>query len=498
MPNKRILKQFSSGVLFSIIAKILSFLTTFFLITNFGTSRELDIFITVNGFILATSAVFQRCFLNTVPYIYLNSKDNSQKSEFVNNIFLICIVISIIIFLVLFFCGNNIVKLLAPGFTLSELNKSSNIIKILSICLVINILSSLFVSFFRSIEKTNPIYVKDIIINGIILFFISLIDRSINKLPLYYVISHFISLIYLCIICIRLTKSSNISIELSFNIEQIHKYSKIFFHLAIPIFLTSGVNELKNIIDKVFASYLQGGAITALDFSYRVIGIPVNIFGGVLVTIIFAKLIKEAKSESYNETIIKLSTIVCLVSIPLSLFVLVKAELFALLLSEFGSNIDTDLLSNTMAAYSFCIFGNAMLLIMNTVFYSQGKTKNSLFVSIIIVLLNVIFNALLIQKWGAAGLALSTTIASIITYVISIFVFNKDIRYVFNIFKKIVEVFIICIPSMLCLGIDWSVIVNANGLSQIIVELLLSSLLFFLVFLISYYVATKIKLLRLI
>ena len=247
----------------------------------------------------------------------------------------------------LFFSGNNIVKLLAPGFTLSELNKSSSIIKILSSCLVINILSSLFVSFFRTIEKVNPIYIKDIIVNGIILFCICLIDRSINKLPLYYVISHFISLIYLTIIFIRLINNSNLHIKLGFNIDQINKYSKTFFTLAIPIFLTSGVNELKNIIDKVFASYLQGGAITALDFSYRVVGIPVNIFGGVLVTVIFSKLVKEAKSESYNKTILKLTTIICLVAIPLSLFVFLKAELFALLLSIFGSNIDTDLLSKT-------------------------------------------------------------------------------------------------------------------------------------------------------
>ena len=108
--------------------------------------------------------------------------------------------------------------------------------------------------------------------------------------------------------------------------------------------------------------------------------------------------------------------------------------------------------------------------------------------------MNVVFNALFIQKWGAAGLALATTLASIIAYVISLCIFNKNIKYVLNIFKKIAAVFIICIPSILCSGIDWSIIVDTTGLLNIVITLLLSTLLFFSVYLISYYVTTKLKL----
>lgn len=488
MNKSQLIRHFSTGVVLSIIAKTLSMLITFVMLFHFGTNRELDIFITISGFTHIINFVVSKVYVNIVPPIYLNLENHIEKKQFIGSLAIMSIVVAAITFITFSFGGSIIVKLLAPGFTDLELSKSVQIIKILSISTVINIISSFFTSYLRTVETISPIYIREILINLIVLLSVYFFSKNITMISIYYVIAYFIAFLYLGKSFIQLC-----TVSFKVDSKYFRKFARKFTSMGIPILLTTCLNEIKNIIDKVFASYLQGGAISALDFSYRIIGIPVNIFGGVLVNVIFTSLITASKSKKFNEIIIKLSTIIIAIVIPLSFFVLFKSTLIASIFDEFNQNIDSYLLGAVMKAYSFCIFGNAMLLIMNTVFYAQGKTRNTLYNALVVTILNISFNSLFINRWGASGIAFATTLASLIAYILCIIIIDHELNS--NILKEIISKFIILtiisIPSIIFLFINFNFISFHSGLINKLVELLVFGAGFIIIDLIVFIAINK-------
>ncbi len=486
--TKSLIGLFKNGVILSIIGKLLSFLITFFLLYQFGTNRELDIFITTSGFIIMINMIINKAYLNTFPTIYLNLKDN-EKNDFMSSLLIFTVSLALAIF-VLFFMGSNIlIKILAPGFDINELAISSGIIKLLSISLVFNVISSIILAYLKAIDKTDYIYIKEVIVYIVVLFFMAIFkNNDINYISLYYVLAYFFSFVFLCIIFIK-----NYRLNFSINVNLFIKYSRGFLFIATPILLSSGVNEVKNIIDKVFASYLQDGGISAINFSYRIIGLPVNILGGVLVTVIFTRLIKASKSDVFNYKIMELSTLVATISIPVSFFVFFSSENIASIFSGLNSSISSELLSGTIAAYSFCIFGNAMILLMNTVFYAKGESRKTLVLSFIVTILNIVFNSLLIRSMGAAGLALSTTLASVITYIVSVVLFNKESNsFSKSITVAILKILFLSIPSVIIFYFEFPSIFSIGGLYSEVYKLIIYGVIFVIINSLIFYLSRNV------
>lgn len=449
--DKKILNQFKSGVLISFGSKIFSFFITFILLIKLGTSIHLDIFITVSSFVMVVDVILNKIYMNIVPNFYFSLKINEERITFINSLFVSSIIITFITFVVFVLFSEFIIAFIAPGFSKEELFEGAKILRVFSITLNFNIISSLFLAYLRTIENTNPIYIREIIINFIVLLLISVFDFNIDHLVLFYIVAYLFSFIYLLkvfpvkqFILYKSTYTKTIS------------YFRQFIVLSIPIFLTTTANEIKNIIDKVFASFLDNGSITALNFSYRIIGLPVNILGGVLVTIIYTRLVKNSKKEEFYANIIELTSLVLLVTIPISLFVYIKSELVALIFTSFSNGIKFDLLNLTLRGYSFCIIGNALLLLMTTVYYAKGEAMKNLKIAISVTIMNVLFNYLLITNYAASGLAFSTSIASLVSYFYSLLLFNSINRktYIKSIFKRIYSIIILLIPSILFLNIN--------------------------------------------
>lgn len=483
--SKRFIKNFSSGVILSILTKVLSFFTTFLLLLFWGTSRELDIFVIVSGFIVLINIIIQRTFTNAFPTVFLKIEDKNERDIFTQSMMTFTLVTSLLTFVVVFLTSKYIVTLLAPGFADTDLDKSATLLKILSISLVINIITSLLISFFRAHENITPIYLKDVLINAIILVGILLFGSEIKNVVGYYVIAYFVSLLYVFLLFKR---DYRLKIRIQLN-SLFNKNIKLFYALALPIFLTSGTNELKNIADKIFASYLDAGAIAALNFSYRIIGLPVNILGGVLVTVIYARLVKQSKTGEFKKNIWKLTNLTFLVVIPLSFFVYSQSSLITSFFTAIGQGLNENLLDSSLAAFSFCIFANTMLLIMNTIFYSDEKMNTTLVLSIIVTILNVLFNFLFIERWRVAGIAFSTTLSSIITFFIGTYILSRRIGWKFlklN-FTHLIGYSLLSIISLQILKLDLLQISTAGNSVMIILELLLKSISFISFYLMCIY-----------
>ena len=85
--------------------------------------------------------------------------------------------------------------------------------------------------------------------------------------------------------------------------------------------------------------------------------------------------------------------------------------------------------SIALICYSIGMIAFSLHSIIVKIFYSLKDTKVPMINSIIDVTLNIILNIILVKVMGHAGLALATSISSIIGIIILLFSLNKKIGY---------------------------------------------------------------------
>jgi putative peptidoglycan lipid II flippase len=93
-------------------------------------------------------------------------------------------------------------------------------------------------------------------------------------------------------------------------------------------------------------------------------------------------------------------------------FYLISADAVVKLIFQYGEFKASDALatSNALIAYAFGIIGYGGIKVMTAFYYATNRTKYAMKVAIVCVLINFIGNALLVDKFGHVGLAVTSAL----------------------------------------------------------------------------------------
>lgn len=197
--------------------------------------------------------------------------------------------------------------------------------------------------------------------------------------------------------------------------------------------ISEGVVQLNTLIDKVMASMLPEGTISALNYGYKLM----SVFSGLLSTAIatalypqMIELIALKKEEELSKLVVKIINIFCILMIPVTVAcVLFRTELVAAVFQRGSFTAEsTALTSGVFALYCVGIFFIACNTIITNLFYGYGNTKTPMLISIANLVINVVLNLVLITLWGINGLALATSLSAIITFFVRIKAAEKYVR----------------------------------------------------------------------
>ncbi len=200
--------------------------------------------------------------------------------------------------------------------------------------------------------------------------------------------------------------------------------------LAVPAILSMSATEINNIVDKSMASGLEVGAISAMNYAFRLVAFVQGVLVVPLMTVMFSRMSgRAAKKDAKGvvELFRECAEAICAIVLPVTIIASVLSRgviRFAFMRGAFNEHS----LVMTSGVFAMYILGETAFGIrdlLNRVFHSMQDTKTPMFVALFMIVINIILNLICIRFLGLNGLALSTTIAGLISVTLLILLLRR-------------------------------------------------------------------------
>lgn len=186
--------------------------------------------------------------------------------------------------------------------------------------------------------------------------------------------------------------------------------------LLPPVMVGGAALELKSVVDRVFGSLLSEGSISALNYANKVYLLPNSILTLSLLAVLYPTLVElrvENRMDEFKQVLRQGIGLIIVLVFPMMAGLIVLRVPVIRLLFERGT-FDAAATRDTafaLAFYSLGLVGLGWQLLMNRAFYALKDTATPTAVTLVLVVLNIIFNWLLIKPLAHGGIALGTALS---------------------------------------------------------------------------------------
>jgi putative peptidoglycan lipid II flippase len=212
-----------------------------------------------------------------------------------------------------------------------------------------------------------------------------------------------------------------IRFRLNFHLR--HPAIKRIGGLMIPSLIGTAVYQLNVFIDTIFASFLPSGSVSYLFFADRLMEFPLGIFAvaiGMASLPSFSSLAATGRTKDLGETLSFTFRLTSFISIPAMVGLIALKTPIVHLLFQRGlfDHHATEMTAQALLCYAVGLWAIAGVRVVAPCFYSLQDTWTPLKIGLICLGSNVLLNAALIFPLKHAGLALATSLSSILNLVL--------------------------------------------------------------------------------
>ncbi len=232
--------------------------------------------------------------------------------------------------------------------------------------------------------------------------------------------------------------------------------------LMTPMIIAASAGQVNMIVNTNFATSLGTGAVTWLYFAFRLVQLPIGMFGvavGAAVLPALSKSITEAGGKvdvTASQQTIDAMDLVAWLMIPCTLGLILSSTNITRLLYEAGRFTPTDTIETASAikAYSYGLLGYGLLKVMNSYYYATGRTRFPMIVSLLSIFANYIANSILVKKIGHEGLASTASIILTLNSLLLIIGMRKD-KVMINWRQVIGSITLLSLASSMVVILHW-------------------------------------------
>jgi putative peptidoglycan lipid II flippase len=187
--------------------------------------------------------------------------------------------------------------------------------------------------------------------------------------------------------------------------------------LMLPAIIGLSATQINITVDCQIASLYGDGPVSWLNYGFRLMQLPIGVFGIAIATATMATVshyaAQNAQEELHRTVDSSLRFAACL-TFPATIGLILFRREIVQLLYERGSFLPGDTLktSQVVLLYALGLFSYSAVKILVPTFYALNDTRTPVRVSIVTVLFKIALNLALVIRLGFLGLALATTVAS--------------------------------------------------------------------------------------
>jgi putative peptidoglycan lipid II flippase len=186
----------------------------------------------------------------------------------------------------------------------------------------------------------------------------------------------------------------------------------------IPATVGLAATQLNLFVSTLIASLLPQGSVSWLWYAFRLMQLPIGVFGVALATVSLPELSRAAVDGDHarlKNTLSATVRLVALLTIPAAFALAALAEPLMMLLYEHGRFTASDTVATAHALVMYCVGlpAFAAVGVLTRTFYALGDTRTPVRATFVAVALNIALNLALMRPLGHLGLALATSLTSI-------------------------------------------------------------------------------------
>ncbi|WP_024621026.1 murein biosynthesis integral membrane protein MurJ [Metaclostridioides mangenotii] len=352
-----------------------------------------------------------------IPLFYENQKKGGDENalKFSNNIINITLILGIILSILAFIFAEPIVRVFAFGYKGDKFTQTVIFTRIMIFGGLFSGLSSIMTSYLQINGSFKIPGLTGIPFNIIIIVSIVLSIKLNN--------------IYILPIGTLLAMASQFLFQIPYAYKKGYRYKAVFdlkdeyikkiIYLVSPVFIGVAISQINTTVDRALASTLNNGSVAALNYANRLNGFVMGLFIASVGAVIYPMLSKFSlnnDNEHFSESIVKSTNIIVLLVMPISIGAIFLSTPIVRFLFERGKfdSQATQMTAIALVFYAVGMLGFGLREILTKVFYSLQDTKTPMINGVICMILNIVFNLVLIRFMGHAGLALGTSLSALI------------------------------------------------------------------------------------
>jgi putative peptidoglycan lipid II flippase len=183
--------------------------------------------------------------------------------------------------------------------------------------------------------------------------------------------------------------------------------------------------QINVLVNTQFAASQGTGAISWLDYAFRVMYVPIGLFGvsvAAASTPALSRLAATKDIAQMRSTVAAAIGLMLALNVPATLGLAVLAAPIVQLIFERGNFTPADTVATAAALqyYALGLVGYSVVRIVSPAFYALRLSRIPVIASVTSVVVNILLNVVLVRVMGYAGLALGTSLAAIVNAVLQV------------------------------------------------------------------------------
>jgi putative peptidoglycan lipid II flippase len=193
--------------------------------------------------------------------------------------------------------------------------------------------------------------------------------------------------------------------------------------LMVPAFIGLSATQLNILVNNVLASQLEQGSPSWINYAFRLMQLPIGVFGVAVATVNLAAVSRSAAAgdmQGFRTTLAASLKLVAFLTLPAMAGLVALREPIIALLYEHGrfTAHDTERTAAVLAAYAVGLYAYASVKVLAPAYYALHAPRLPLYASLLAVASNIAASLALYRTLGAPGLALGTSLGALANFAV--------------------------------------------------------------------------------